>query len=133
MFASHQTYIAAWTKQKPSKTIDDALSEYLRHKGQGKGDRFKRYAERSIGYLIEFVGSKSLTDYTRADAYTLRDALIKRGLLASSIERNFEGVRSVFDVAAKEAGLDVLNPFSRVILSSAPPGWKRKPIPIDDI
>ena len=54
----------------------------------------------------------NLTDYARAYANTLRDALIKRGLLASSIERNFEGVRSVFDVAAKEAGLDVLNPFS---------------------
>ena len=133
MMSCHQTYVATPPIGAPSITIADALSEYLRHRGQGKGDRFKRYAERSVGYLIEFVGSKSLTDYTRADANTLRDALIMRGLVASSIKRNFEVVRSVFNVAAKEAGLDITNPFSRVILSSAPPGRTRKPIPLDDV
>ena len=128
-----QKAMASLPVQKSSITIQDALSEYLRHKGQGKGSRFKRYAERSVGYLIEFVGSKSLTDYSRADANALRDALIDRGLVASSIKRNFEVVRSVFNVAAKEAGLDVVNPFSRVILSSAPPGRKRRPIPLNDV
>lgn len=133
MMSCHQTYVANPPIGAPSITIADALSEYLRHRGQGKGDRFQRYAERSVGYLIEFVGSKSLTDYTRADANTLRDALIMRGLVASSIKRNFEVVRSLFNVAAKEAGLDITNPFSRVILSSAPPGRTRKPIPLDDV
>ena len=133
MVAGYQTNVTARPKQKSSMTIKDALSLYLRHKGQGKGDRFRRYAERSIGYLIDFVGSKSLTDYSRADANALRDALIDRGLVASSIKRNFEVVRSVFNVAVKEAGLDVPNPFSRVILSSAPPGRKRKPIPLNDV
>ncbi len=133
MVAGHRTHIAALPEQKSSMTIQDALSEYLRHKGQGKGDRFRRYAERSVGYLIEFVGSKSLADYTRADANKLRDALIDRGLVASSIKRNFEVVRSVFNVSAKEAGLDIANPFSRVILSSAPPGRKRRPIPLNDV
>ena len=42
-------------------------------------------------------------------------------------------VRSVFNVAVKEAGLDVVNPFSDVILSSAPPGRRRKPIPTKEI
>ena len=133
MVAGHQTHMAAQTTQKPPMSIRDALSEYLRHKGQGKGDRFRRYAERSVGYLIEFVGSKSLADYSHADANMLRDALIRRGLVAPSIKRNFEVVRSVFNVAAKEAGLDLVNPFSRVILSSAPPGRKRKPIPLKDV
>ena len=72
----------------PSITIADALSEYLRHRGQGKGERFQRYAQQSVGYLIEFVGTKSLADYTRADANTFRDALIMRGLVASSIKQN---------------------------------------------
>ena len=133
MVAGHRTHIAALPEQKSSMTIQDALSEYLRHKGQGKGDRFRRYAERSVGYLIEFVGSKSLADYTRANANKLRDALIDRGLVASSIKRNFEVVRSVFNVSAKEVGLDIANPFSRVILSSAPPGRKRRPIPLNDV
>ena len=133
MIGDQQRHVASLPVQKSPMTIQDALSEYLRHKGQGKGDRFRRYAERSVGYLIQFAGSKSLTDYSRADANTLRDALIDRGLVASSIKRNFEVVRSVFNVAAKEAGLDLVNPFSRVILSSAPPGRKRKPIPLSDI
>ena len=133
MVANQQRYMASLPVPKSSMTIQDALLEYLRHKGQGKGSRFKRYAERSVGYLIEFVGSKSLTDYSRSDANALRDALIDRGLVASSIKRNFEVIRSVFNVAAKEAGLDVVNPFSRVIFSSAPPGRKREPIPINDI
>ena len=119
--------------KKSSIPVEEALSEYLRHKGQGKGDRFKRYAERSVGYIIEFVGSKNIADYSRVDANKLQDALIDRGLVASSIKRNFEVVRSVLNVAAKEAGLDVVNPFSGVIITSAPPGKKRKPIPIDDI
>ena len=42
-------------------------------------------------------------------------------------------MRSVFNVATKEAGLDLVNPFSRVILSSAPPGATRKPIPLKDV
>ncbi len=133
MVAGNQTYVFASQLKKSSMTIQDALSEYLRHKGQGKGDRFRRYANRSVGYLIEFTGSKNLTDYSRADANTLRDALIDRGLVASSVKRNFEVVRSVFNVAVKEAGLDVVNPFSDVILSSAPPGRRRKPIPTKEI
>ena len=133
MIVGNQTFVIAPPVKKSSMTIQDALSEYLRHKGQGKGDRFKRYAERSVGYLIQFAGSKSLTDYTRADANTLRDALIDRGLVASSIKRNFEVIRSVFNVAIREAGLEVPNPFSRVILSRARQGVQRSPIPIDDI
>ena len=125
MVAGNQSYTVAQSVKKSSMTIQDALSEYLRHKGQGKSDRFRRYAQRSVGYLIEFVGSKSLTDYSRADANALRDALIDRGLVASSIKRNFEVVRSVFNVAAKEAGLEVANPFSGVILSSAPSGSEK--------
>ena len=133
MVAGHQAHMAPLPTLQQSMTIEEALSEYLRHKGQGKGVRFRRYAERSVGYLIDFVGSKSLSDYSRTDANTFRDALIDRGLVASSIKRNLEVIRSVFNVAANEAGLEVINPFSRVILSAAPPGMKRKPIPFSHI
>ena len=133
MVTGHQTFVFAPPPKKSSMTIQDALSEYLRHKGHGKGDRFRRYAERSVGYLVEFADSKSLTDYSRADANTLRNALIDRGLVASSIKRNFEVVRSVFNVAVREAGLEVPNPFSGVIPSSARQGAQRSPIPIDDL
>ncbi len=129
MVAGHQTFVVAPPAKKSTMTIQDALSEYLRHKGQGKGDRFRRYAERSVGYLVKFAGSKCPTDYSRAEANTLID----RGLVASSIKRNFEVVRSVFNVAVREAGLEVPNPLLRVILSFAQQGVQRCPIPIDDI
>ena len=133
MLACNRTHRVERPVKKSSITIEDALSEYLRHKGQGKGDRFKRYADRSVGYLVKFAGRKGLTDYTRADANTLRDALIDRGLVASSIKRNFEVVRAVFNVAANERGLDITNPFSQVIFTAAPKGHKRLPIPLGDI
>ena len=133
MVHGRQMFVIAPPLEKSSMTIQDALSEYLRHKGKGKGARFKRYAERFVEYLIQFVVSKSLTDYSRADASTLRDALIDRGLVASSNKRNFEVIRSVFNVAVREAGLEVSKPFSRVILSSARQGVQRSPMVIDDI
>ena len=114
-------------------TMQDALTDYLRHKGRGKGERFRRYAERSVGYLIKVAGDKPLSSYTRADANTLRDMLIKRGLVASSIKRNFEVVRAVFNVTVKEAGLELVNPFSQVILSGAKQGRVRPAIPADVI
>ena len=57
--------------------------------------------------------------------------LIKRGLFASSIKLNFEMVRAVFNVTVKEAGLELVNPFSQVILSGAKQGRVRPAIPID--
>ena len=106
MVGGQKTFVISPPLKKSRMTIQDALSKYLRHKGQGKGDRFKRYAERSVQYLIEFAGSNSVTDYSRADADKLRDALIDRGLVASSIKCNFEVIRSVFNVAVREAGLE---------------------------
>ena len=131
MMSCHQTYVATPPIGAPSITIADALSEYLRHRGQGKGDRFQRYAERSVGYLIEFVGTKvSLIIPVLMPIPS--DALIMRGLVASSIKRNFEVVRSVFNVAAKEAGL-----ISRIHSLGDPffcaTRQKRKPIPLDDV
>ena len=68
-----------------------------------------------------------------ARANALDGMLIKRGLVASSIKRNFEVVRAVFNVTVKEAGLELVNPFSQVILSGAKQGRVRPAIPIDII
>jgi len=40
MVTGHQTFVFAPPPKKSSMTIQDALSEYLRHKGHSKGDRF---------------------------------------------------------------------------------------------
>ena len=113
MLSGHQIQVAALPLSKSSINIEEALSEYLRHRGRGKGDRFTRYAERSVGYLIEFASSKRLTDYSRADANKLPDALIDRGLVASSIKRNFEGYVLYLTLPRRKLASRLLIPFRR--------------------
>ncbi len=113
MLSVHQTQVAALPLSKSSINIEEALSEYLRHRGRGKGDQFTRYAERSVGYLIEFASSKRLTDYSRADANKLPDALIDRGFVASSIKRNFEGCVLYLTLPRRKLASRLLIPFRR--------------------
>ncbi|CUH19026.1 hypothetical protein JSE7799_00457 [Jannaschia seosinensis] len=62
---------------------------YLRLKGSGKPETFRRAAERSCGYAIDVCGDKPLTTYTRKDANAFRDALVARGMAGSSITKLF--------------------------------------------
>ena len=66
-------------------TIMDALNLYLELKGIGKGEKFKRYAYRSINYLIKVSGNKFLHQFSRQDANMFRDTLVKRGLVLGSV------------------------------------------------
>ena len=79
--------------------MSEALDLYLSIKGKGRDKRFFAYAKRAIGYLFDAVSDKPIASYTRSDANALRDMLIKRGLVVSSVKRNFEVVRAIFNVA----------------------------------
>ena len=65
-------------------TIDEALETYLSVKGRGKSDLFFSHTRRSIKYLKDSLGCRSLDQYTSADAAQLRDWFTKRGLSNSS-------------------------------------------------
>jgi len=108
-----------------SPLMSEALDLYISLKGRDRDKRFNAYARRAVGYLFEAVCDKPISEYTRSDANLLRDMLITRGLVASSIKRNFEVVRAVFNLAEREGDLGISNPFSKVLLLNARAGASR--------
>lgn len=116
-----------------SVTLSEAVSIYIRLKGKDRPVTFRRAAERSCGYVIDACGDKDLTAYTRADANSIRDALIAKGLAGSSMTRVFGTVRSVFNFAAAEIGISVKNPFAGVYYDRRPGVEDRQPLPMDAI
>ena len=114
-------------------TIDEALETYLNIKGRGKSDLFFSHTRRSIKYLKDSLGCRSLDQYTSADAAQLRDWFTKRGLSNSSVHRNFGSIKAVVNFVILEKGLDCNNPFSGVYLHSDNSSKKRKPISLDNL
>ena len=121
------------TSRPVSIRMSDALQLYLSLKAKTKDKRFSAYANRAINYLFAAVGDKYLTDYTRADANALRDFLIKRGLVNTSVKRNFEVVRAIFNLAEREHALDIKNPFANVLLINIKAGSVRPPLRLEEI
>ena len=62
-----------------------------------------------------------------------RDTLVKRGLVLGSMKRNFQTVSAIFNLALREKGMKILNPFSNMIFGKVKKGSKRLPIPIAEI
>ncbi len=113
--------------------LSEAVSIYLKLKGQGRPVTFHRAAERSCGYVIDVCGDMDITSYTKANANAFRDDLIKRGLAGSSITRVFGTVRSVINFAASEVGIDLSNPFGKVYYDRNAGVEGREPLPLDAI
>ncbi len=90
-----------------SVLLSEAVSIYLRMKGQGRSATFHRAAERSCGYVIDACGDKPLEAYSKTDANAFRDGLVERGLVGSSITRVFGTVRAVVNFAISEQGLSM--------------------------
>ena len=114
-------------------TIDEALETYLRIKGRGKSDLFFSHTRRSIKYLMECLGCRSLDQYTSADAAQLRDWFVLRGLAIASIKRNFGSIKAVVNFVILEQGLTCSNPFNGVYLHSDNSSKKRKPIATNNL
>ena len=114
-------------------SIDEALEAYLSIKGSGKADLFFSHTRRSIRYLKDCLGCRSLDQYTSADASKLRDWFVSRGLGSSSVQRNFSCIKAVVNFVILEKGLDCSNPFSGVYLHSDNSSKKRKPISLDNL
>ena len=113
-----------------SLRFSEATDLYLRLKGQGKAETFHRAAARACRYLTEVAGDKPLSQYVRADAAKLRDSLVESGLAGSSVSRLFTTVKSIFNFACMETGLEVKNPFAGLYLDREQGVSVRKPIPV---
>jgi len=113
--------------------LSEALSTYLRLKGEGKNKIFVHSANRSIKYVIELLGDLPIDVYSSKDASKFRDYLIDRGLLISSVKRIFSSIRSIINLSISEEGISCINAFSKTYMPENNNVEIRKPIPIKDI
>ena len=119
--------------EQASMLMSEALQLYIDLKARNRDQRFIAYSKRTVGYLIEVASDKQLHQYSRSDANNLRDMLISRGLVASSVKRNFEVVRAIFNVADRESDLGLSNPFSNVLLLNAKEVRVRPPLSTNEV
>ena len=113
--------------------LSEALSTYLKLKGEGKDKIFVRSANRNIKYVIELLGNLPIDEYSSKDASKFRDFLLDRGLLISSVKRIFSSIRSIINLSITEEGIGCINAFSKTYMPESNNVEIRKPIPIKDI
>ena len=113
--------------------LSEALSSYLKLKGEGKDKIFVRAANRNIKYVIELLGNLPIDEYSSKDAAKFRDFLLDRGLLISSVKRIFSSIRSIINLSITEEGIGCINAFSKTYMPESNNVEIRKPIPIKDI
>ena len=113
--------------------LSEALSTYLKLKGEGKDKTFIRGANRNIKYVIELLGDLPIDEYSSKDASKFRDYLLYRGLLISSVKRIFSSIRSIINLSISEEGISCINAFSKTYMPENNSVEIRKPIPIKDI
>ena len=114
-------------------TISDARDSYLALKGKTKPKLFHQIAIRNTQYIIDVLGNKDLSQYTTIDACKFRDALLNRGLVTSSVRRVFSSIKSIVNLAIKEKGLKIENPFLGVYIPDLNDTTIRMPITIEEI
>ena len=113
--------------------LSEALSTYLKLKGEGKDKIFVRAAYRNIKYVIELLGNLPIDEYSSKDAAKFRDYLIDRGLLISSVKRIFSSIRSIINLSISEEGISCLNAFSKAYMPKSTDAEIRTLIPTKDI
>ena len=111
----------------------EAARLYLEIKGKNRGVTFEKSVQRVIRYIISSIGDKDLASYTRANANSLRDYLLEKGLVGSSVTRVLSIVKAIFNFANNENGLSLTNHFSGLQYDRFARVGSREPIPIDNI
>ena len=110
-------------------TLRIALDTYFSIKGKNRNETFFRHSERYINYLIQATTDKPIKYFTAIDATTFRNWLKAKGLANASIKKAFACIKAIFNLAIKEHGLAIENPFSNIHLPS-PTEDAKKRIPI---
>ena len=116
-----------------SISIDDALACYHRLKGSDKNELFFKASERSIRYLKECLGDKTIEHLQAGDAGLFRDYLFDKGLSSSSVKRVFSTIRAIVGLSIRENGLGITNPFAGTFIPDDHNKVRREPIPAENI
>jgi len=104
------------------------METYLRLKGNDRPKTFHRSVERSIQSFIRVCDDKIITEYQKVDVNRFRDALMKRGLTGSSIQRIFATIKAVINFAMDEAGLPQNLAFTKVYIDTNAGVTERQPV-----
>ena len=130
-----QFLVSATNNQSNDLSIKftEAARLYLEIKGKNRGFTFEKSVQRVTRYIISSIGDKDLASYTRANANSFRDYLLKRELAGSSITRILAIVKAIFNFANNEYGLSLKNHFSGLQYDRFARVGSREPIPIDNI
>ena len=115
--------------QPKEVTLRIALDTYFSIKGKNRNQTFFRHSERYVSYLIQATSDKPIRYFTTIDATSFRDWLRAKGLANASIKKAFACVKAIFNLAIKEHGLAIENPFSNIHLPS-PTEDAKKRVPI---
>ncbi len=131
---NHSSVFDFLTKQT---VLEPVLSEarlfYCEMKGKADNKRFVQYTSRVVSEVIGLSGDKIISAYTRYDALAFRDNLLDRNSSYATVKRNFECIRAVWNFAARENGINSVNPFANMNYGNGAAPVKRMPIPIEDI
>ena len=104
------------TKPRISEpTLREATAAYLDMKGKADSIKFTRPIELAVTKIIKQSGNKLLSAYTRNDAIQFRDSLIKRKVSLATVKRNLSVIRSIWNFASREHGINTLNPFANML------------------
>ena len=114
-------------------TLREATAAYVDMKGKSDSAKFTRPIELVVNTIIKQSGNKSISAYTRTDAIKFRDSLIKRNVSLPTIKRNLSVVRSIWNFASREHGINAQNPFANMNYGNASEAVRRLPIPPADI
>ena len=126
----HDIPCSAFLLNQPIEvTLRIALDTYFSIKGRNRNQTFFRHSERYVSYLIQATSDKPIRYFTTIDATSFRDWLRAKGLANASIKKAFACVKAIFNLAIKEHGLAIENPFSNIHLPS-PTEDAKKRIPI---
>jgi integrase len=122
------------TKQPVSEPVlSEARLFYCEMKGKADNKRFVQYTSRVVAEVIGLSGDKIISAYTRHDALAFRDSLLDRNSSYATVKRNFECIRAVWNFAARENGINSVNPFANMNYGNGAAPVKRMSIPIEDI
>ena len=82
-----QFLVSATNNQSNDLSIKftEAARLYLEIKGKNRGVTFEMSVQRATRYIINSIGDKDLASYTRANANSFRDYLLKRQLAGSML------------------------------------------------
>jgi len=120
-------------EREKEPVLSEACLEYCKFKGKLDDWKFRQLSKRVTAEVIALSGDKVLSAYTIHDAKAFRDALQARGVATMTVKRNFAVIRSIWNLSAREYGINTTNPFANMNYGTGAEPVKRKPVPIESI